>query len=215
MHQGIAFLSGALTCALTVFSLGMVSQDPAAPAAQDAPAAPAGMPSADDMAAMMKTAQKFTEPGENHRVLERFLGRWKTETRITMPGFEAPPETGVVEYSWLMKGRWLQSESQGNFMGMPTQGFSIMGYDNFKMSFVTCTVKSMDTAMLTSEGDLDPSGKALITYGAMDEYLTGEHDKMVKYVWRFISDSEILFEVHDLPIGEQHSQVMEVRFRRT
>jgi hypothetical protein len=64
--------------------------------------------------------------------------------------------------------------------------------------------------MRQSEGDMDPSGKVLITYGTLDEYLTGEHDKMVKYVWRFDSDDKIVLEIHDLPIGEKNTKVLEI-----
>ena len=61
---------------------------------------------------------------------------------------------------------------------------------------------------------MDPSGKAILSYGTLDEYLTGEHDKMVKYVWRFLSADEMILEVHDLPIGEKGTQVIEIRFKR-
>jgi hypothetical protein len=92
--------------------------------------------------------------------------------------------------------------------------FSILGYDNFKMSYVTTTVNSFDTTMAHAEGDLDPSDKALLVYGTIDEYLTGEHDKMVKYVWRFPAADELILEIHDLPIGEKNAQVIEIRFKR-
>jgi hypothetical protein len=73
----------------------------------------------------------------------------------------------------------------------------------------------MDTAMNRFEGDLDQSGKTLIAYGTLDEYLTGEHDKMVKYIWRFQSPSRIILEVHDLPIGETNTRVVEVAFTKS
>jgi hypothetical protein len=79
---------------------------------------------------------------------------------------------------------------------------------------VSSTVSSFDTAMHYAEGDLDPSGKALLMYGTLDEYLTGEHDKMVKSVWRFVSEDEMALEVHDLPIGEKNTKVFEVRYKR-
>jgi hypothetical protein len=167
-----------------------------------------------DMAAMMEKAKKLTQPGEHHVLLERFLGRWKTETRFFMGGQPTPPEAGTAEFSWLMPGRWLQGKSKGSMMRMPLEGFHLLGYDNFKQSYVTCHVSNLDTAMNCSEGDLDPGGKALLTYGTLDEYLTGEHDKMVKYVWRFRSEDEIALEVHDLPIGEQNTKVVEITFRR-
>ena len=51
-------------------------------------------------------------------------------------------------------------------------------------------------------------------YGTLDEYLTGEHDKMVKTIWRFISKDEMVMEVHDLHIGEKNTQVIEIRYTR-
>jgi len=178
------------------------------------PAAAQNEPSAEDLAAMMKKAQRYTQPGESHLLLKRFVGNWDVETRITMGGTKTDPETGTGTISWLIEGRWLKLETSGTMMGMPLQTFGLLGYDNFKMSYVAVQVSSMDTAMFTTEGDLDPGGDALLMYGTVDEYLTGEHDKMVKNVWRFLSDDRLVLEVHDLPIGETGTQVVEVTFKR-
>ena len=167
-----------------------------------------------DMAAMLAKAKRFTEPGANHKHLERFLGKWDIENRITMAGQESPPEKGTAEFSWIMDGRWIKGESNGTLMGQPLRTFTVIGYDNFKQSFVTSMVSSMDTAMTHAEGDMDPAGSAIITYGQMDEYLTGEVGKMVKYVWRFPSKDKIILEVHDLPIGEKNTKVVEVVYTR-
>ena len=166
-----------------------------------------------DMAAMMEKAKKYTQPGDAHKLLHRFLGTWDTETRMTMPGSPAP-EKGTSTCRWLMDGRWLQCVASGQMMGMPMRTSFILGYNIFKMIYLSAAINSFDTAMIYSEGDLDPSGKALQMYGTLDEYLTGEHDKMVKSVWRFVSDDEMKLEVHDLPIGESNTQVFEVRYRR-
>jgi hypothetical protein len=172
---------------------------------------PAGMA---DMAALMAKARRFTQPGEAHKMLERFLGKWTTETRIFMAGKPTPPEKGVSEFAWLMPGRWLKHESTGTLMGQQLKTFLLLGYDNFKMSYVSSQVSSLDTAMTHAEGDMDPSGKALLMYGTLDEYTTGEHDKMVRYVWRFPSADRMVLEVHDLPIGENNTKVIEVVFTR-
>ena len=162
----------------------------------------------------MAKAKKFTQPGENHKILERFLGKWDTATSFVMGGRKTPPEKGSTEFSWLIEGRWLQGETVGTFLGRPARSVAILGYDNFKQSFVVTNVSSVDTAMTRSEGDLTRDGKALITYGTLDEYLTGEHDKMVKYVWRFESKDKIVLELHDLPIGEKNTQVVEIVYTR-
>ena len=174
----------------------------------------AAEPAQVDIQAELEKAKKYTAPGAHHKNLERFLGQWDTETRLMLPTGPTPPEKGTATYSWLMEGRWLKGESSGTMMGMPMRTFSIMGYDNFKMSYVSTWVNSFDTAMTTAEGDMDPSGKALLSYGTLDEYLTGENDKMVKYVWRFVSPDEMVLEVHDLPIGENNTKVIEIRFKR-
>jgi hypothetical protein len=167
-----------------------------------------------DMAAAMAKAKRFTQPGDAHKVLERFVGKWSTELRMFGMGKPTPAERGTAEFSWLMPGRWLKMESTGSMMKLPTQTFMLLGYDNFKQSYVSTNISSLDTAMTHAEGDMDPSGKALISYGTLDEYLTGEHDKMVKYVWRFNSPNEMVLEVHDLPIGESNAKVVEIAFRR-
>lgn len=169
---------------------------------------------ADELAAMMEKARTITQPTEHHQALKRFLGTWETAVRITMGGNKSPAEKGETTFSWLMDGRWIQGKGTGTFLGRPSETFMILGYDNFKHSYVTASVSNMDTALITTEGDMDPGGKALLTYGTLDEYLTGEHDKMVKTVWRFLSEDEILMELHDLPIGENHTQVAEIRFKR-
>ena len=150
----------------------------------------------------MAQAAKYIQPGEHHKLLERFLGEWKTETRIFMGDTATPPDSGTSTTTWMMPGRWLQTKAKGMLMGQHFETFTVMGYDNFKMSYVFTTVSSVDTAMNRSEGDLDPKTNALVMYGTLDEYLTGEHDKMVRTVIRFNSDDEIVMEIHDLAIGE-------------
>lgn len=167
-----------------------------------------------DLQAQLANAKKYTAPNENHKKLERFLGQWDTEVRLFLPDGPTAPEKGTATGSWLMEGRWLKFETKGSMMGMPMSTFMILGYDNFKMSYVSAMVNSYDTAMTTAEGDMDPSDKAMLSYGTIDEYLTGEHDKMVKYVWRLPNPDELVLEVHDLPIGENNTKVVEFRFKR-
>lgn len=167
-----------------------------------------------DMKAMMERAKQYMQPGEHHQLLKRFLGDWATETRMFMGDQATPPTPGTANFHWLVEGRWLQQDARGSMMGMPLEVHSWLGYDNFKQSYVSTDVNSIETAMRHAEGDLLQDGSALILYGTLDEYLTGENDKMVKYAWRFVSDDEMALEVHDLPIGETNTKVVEVRYKR-
>jgi hypothetical protein len=113
-----------------------------------------------------------------------------------------------------MEGRWLQMKSTGMMMGRSVTSFWLMGYNNFKQSYVATSVSSWDTSMNHSEGDMDQAGKTMLLYGTIDEYLTGEHDKMVKLVFRFRSEDKIVMELHDLPIGEHNTKVVEIVYTR-
>ena len=37
---------------------------------------------------------------------------------------------------------------------------------------------------------------------------------MVKYVWRFVTKDRLVLEVHDLPIGEKNTKVVEFTYNR-
>ena len=170
--------------------------------------------SPDEMAAMMAKAKKFTAPGENHKLLERFLGEWNTEVRMFMGKQATPAEKGTATFRWKIEGRWLESEWSGTMMQQPARGAIWLGYDNFKMSYVSTMITSGDTAMNHAEGDLTQDQKSLLLYGTLDEYLTGEHDKMVKYAWRFLAADKMVLEIHDLPIGESDTKVVEITYTK-
>lgn len=167
-----------------------------------------------DMKKMMEQAARFTQPGEAHKPLERFLGEWTTETRMFMGDQGGPAEAGTAKFRWRLDGRVVEADWAGSMMNMPVKGATWLGYDNFKMSYVMTAIHSFDTAMAHAEGDMTRDGKSLLLYGTIDEYLTGEHDKMVKYIWRFPSADKMVFEVHDLPIGETGTKVVEVQYTR-
>ena len=202
------FTVGALATLITLGAMSYTTSDSTPRAVQDP----------QDLSKMMEKMKRFTTPGPEHEALARFIGTWDAQATMTMHGQNVPFAKGTAAFSWLIEGRWLSGKMEAKMSGAmgnaPMQSHLTMGYDRFKRSYVTAQVQSLDTALLTSEGDMDPSGKALVTYGTLDEYLTGEHDKMVKYIWRFESEDKIVLEVHDLPIGLRGTKVFETIYTR-
>ena len=205
-----AFAGGAALTALLVVALAAAPEPATRPlAVQDADAA---QPSPDDMLAQMEAEAKYTKPGEEHKQLERFLGTWDTSMTITGMPMSLP---GKTTFRKLLDGYFIIGEGSTPIPMMgDSKTVTILGYDKFKLSYVSAMMSTMDTALRTAEGDLTRDGKSLLIYGTLDEYLTGEHDKMVKYAWRFPSDDKLVLEVHDLPIGEENTKVVEVVFTR-
>jgi hypothetical protein len=167
-----------------------------------------------DPKAAMERWMATMKPSSNHRYLHQFVGKWETSMKIVGMGPETTTK-GSAEYRWLVEGKWLFRESEGVMPGLgKVRAYSIFGFDNFKRKYVSMRVDSMSTAMLFSEGMLDATGKNCFTYGPMDEPMSGEHDKPVKYATRVLSADEHVEEVHDLAIGETQTKVIEVVYRR-
>jgi hypothetical protein len=158
------------------------------------------------------------KPGPAHERLGELLGKYEMTMRMYMGGPNVPPMElkGESEVSWLVNGKWLQSKYSGiGLDGKPMTSTWILGYDNFKERYVMVMLDSMQTCMNTAMGHFDQSGDNLILWGTIDEPMTPEQDKMVKYVFRGFGKDSSTFEVHDMMIGETNTKVVEIAAKRT
>jgi len=177
---------------------------------------PAKQPSKAEKDEMMKKWMEVSSPGEAHKRLNDLVGTWTTESRIWMegPGSQPTLTKGMAEYKWILGGRFLQQDLQGEMMGMPMTGIGFTGYDNFNKKYIGTWIDDSGTAMYTMEGTADQTGKVITLYGKMDESMTGERDKTVKYVFRILDKDKHVFEIHDLSIGEASTKVVEMTYTR-
>jgi hypothetical protein len=199
----------AIACASLLGAGQAVSQENKAQAKSDA------KPSA-DMQEMMKKWMESATPGEAHKRLEPFVGKWETAIRMWPEGPGKPPaeSKGSSEIKWIMDGRFLLEEYSGQMMEMPHRGMSITGYDNFKKRYVVSYLGNTGTAIYTGEGKFDMDNKVLTSYGQMDEPMTGEHDKTVKYVVRLLNKDKHVFEIFDEVGGPNEFKVIEITYTR-
>lgn len=162
-------------------------------------------------AQMMELMKNWSVTDEHHKELAWYVGKWDTETRAMGMG----TEEGTAEFKWVIDGRWLTEEMQGSMMQMPFHGFGLIGFDRFKKKWVSTWVGSMDTAMLRFEGVVvDPTGKVKVLWCNLDEYLTGEHDKPAKAVYRKIDEDKFTFELWDMAMGPDGGKVFEITYKR-
>lgn len=200
------FRLGAFALLPVIFTGLLLAQDKSAKPGKDAKP---------DEAEMMKRWMAVATPGTGHKALDSQTGEWDIVMRMWEPGTNAPPtETkGTASIKWILGGRFLQSDVTGNMMGMPMTGLGITGYDNFKKKYITCWIDSLNTAMYTAEGTADPAGKVFTYHGKMDEPMTGEKDKPVKFVHRILSADSHVFEMHDPALGAK-SKTFEMAYTR-
>jgi hypothetical protein len=160
---------------------------------------------------MMELMKKWSATDEHHKELAWHVGQWDVEMRV-MGG---AAEKGTAEFKWIMDGRWLSEEMRGTMMGMPYHGYGVSGFDRFKKKWVTTWVSNLDTAMLRFEGVVvDPTGKVRVVWCNLDEYLTGEHDKPAKGVFRKIDENKFVYEIWDMAMGPEGGKVMDFTYTR-
>jgi hypothetical protein len=164
-------------------------------------------------AAMMELWKKVGTPGPGHKRLEGLVGKWDYKMKAwTEPGEPPDESSGVSEFKWVLGKRFLQAESSGTFMKMPYESLWLLGYDNFKKKYVMNYTDNMTTAMIGGTGVISPDGKTITLFGVMDEWLTDEHDKPVKYVMRLGDKDRWSFEIHDLSLEE--TKAIEITYTR-
>ncbi len=192
----------AVTGALALSIGSTKAQDKAKPAA--------------DMQEMMKKYMEVATPGEGHKLLEPFVGKWDIVTRMWWEGPSKPPnETkGVSERKWVFGGRFILEESSGEMMGMSYKSMNFLGFDNYKKKYVMSYLDSLGTAMYMGEGKFDPSNKVMTLFGKMDDCMTEERDKPVKYVTRIVSKDKHVFEIYDEVGSPNEYKAVEIIYTR-
>lgn len=157
----------------------------------------------------------ITEPAEHHRKLGQFVGHWDTVVRVWLEGPDNPPiqSTGSATIRWALGERFIQEEYTGSFLGSNYEGIGFTGYDNFKNMYVSVWLDSQGTAIHTSRGTVDESGKVFYYYGEMDEPLLDVQDRMVKDVSRVVHRDKFIYEMYDLLAGPEQ-KVMEIVYTR-
>ncbi len=158
-----------------------------------------------DEQAMMEAWTKAMTPGKNHELLKRMNGEWTTTMKAFMGGPDQPPMTssGKATISSIMGGRYSKQEYSGNMMGTEFQGLGITGFDNIRKLFVGSWVDSAGTGILTMTGGISPDEKTLTMFGQMDEPMTGEIGKTVKWVTEFKTADSFTFTAYEVLYGKE------------
>lgn len=165
---------------------------------------------------MMKKMAAFATPGPNHKYLESFTGDWTAEVKMWMQPGQPPVTTQYKMTSeMIMGGRYFHYHVKGSFMGMPFEGKSIIGYDNFKKKFVSMWIDNMGTGIYMTEGTLDKTGKVRTETGLWDDIATGGKVK-VKMVTKSGDKDKFLFEMYYAGgmYGPKEVKAMEIAYTR-
>lgn len=199
--------------ALTTLALTLLLA-PAASGEKPKAKAPAAPPAAMDQEAMMKEWAKWSTPGEPHKLAEKSVGKWNAVVRMVMgPGAEPMESKGTAEITAVLGGRWVRQDFTGEFMGQTFHGVGMSGFDNFRKRYISTWIDDMSTSMMVSYGTASKDGKSITYIGLMDEPITGEKDKKVRSVFRWVDDDTFVYESYDKAKGKEW-KAMEITYTR-
>jgi hypothetical protein len=103
------------------------------------------------------------KPTPEHQRLAHGVGTWDATVKswTAGPGSEPVVSKGVEIVKLMPGGLWLLSEFHGKFGDMAFHGVGQTGYDPAKKKYVGTWVDSMETNIMTMEGDFDPQTHTL------------------------------------------------------
>jgi hypothetical protein len=166
-----------------------------------------------DPQAMVAAYEKAAQPGEQHKVLLKMVGKWNLQMKSWMaPGGQPVESTGTAEVKPMLGDRFTQTLVTSNFMGKPFSGMAVTGYDNAKKKIVGTWVDSMSTGIMHSEGTADPAGKVITTQMVGTDPLTGKESKS-RVVETHESDDKYVEEFFEKKGGKE-TKVMEITYTR-
>ncbi|MFH1746294.1 MAG: DUF1579 domain-containing protein [Planctomycetota bacterium] len=172
-------------------------------------------PKDDEMSQMMDQGKALNAKGAEHEKFAKAVGKWKTITKMWKgPGTEPTVSEGTAEFRTLLDGRYLEQKYQCDMMGESYEGIGIEGYDLTKKKYVSIWMDNTSTGIYMTTGTPDKSGKVITYIGKMDDPMSGQKDKVVKYVAREINPDHLVFEMYDtMPDGKEF-KTMEIVYMR-
>ncbi|MBB6332606.1 hypothetical protein HNP24_003598 [Chryseobacterium sediminis] len=169
-----------------------------------------------DSATSMKNWMAYSTPGEMHKMLAKSDGTWTGETTMWMENGAKPMMSKSEATNKMMYGgRYQITNHKGDFMGMPFEGMSIVGYDNSKKKFVSTWIDNMGTGIMHSEGDWNASTKSVEFKGKMTDPSRPGKDCDFREVFTFVDDNNQKLEMYgpDSKTGKEY-KTMEIKYTR-
>jgi len=167
-----------------------------------------------DKETLLKKAEEAGRPGPGHKALEALLGSWKAEVKCYMDP-DGPPQVSqaTAKGNWIMNGRFLEEDFQGEMMGKPFRGRTIIGFDNVKQTFKSVWFSDAQTSLFVTEGRGEGGNKVITLEGTSNCPATGLTDEPMKVVLRFLGPDKRTFEMFDLGHGV-NTKTMEITYTR-
>lgn len=119
---------------------------------------------------------KFLRPGDNHKILERFVGTWKGDLKALLHGTppKEVPMQETLEARWILDGRFLETQFTFQINGEKIQGETIMGFNGGNQKFTRLYISAVDVRETFSHGVYIRAKDTLVFRGLEHDPVTGD-----------------------------------------
>ena len=163
--------------------------------------------------AAMEAMEKAMTPGENHKLLNPFVGSWNVTVSSWMaPGAQPMVSKGTATTKWIMGNRYVQQNFTGSFMNMPFTGMGYVGYDNVKKHYWSTWMDNMSTSTMMMTGSTDDGGKTFKFTGTMADPMSGK-DTTIEEKVSVQKDQQTMEMYGPAPDGKMF-KMMEIVYKR-
>ncbi len=151
----------------------------------------------------MQKVMEMIQPGPEHKMLTRMVGKWNAVGKMWMDPAAPPIESqGTMEYAAVLEGRYFQGLYLGNWMGMPFEGRSVDGFDRFAKEYFSYWYDNMGTGMMAMRGTASADGKVVTMKGTAFDPMVGA-EASFKTVTTWMDDNTIQYEMYSLKDGKE------------
>lgn len=153
-------------------------------------------------------------PGENHKLLERLVGKWNLTVKYRMNAESPVVESmGTCTRKWILGKRFILEEFDGGNLALPFQGLAIYGYDSFEKKYTCAWIDTTNTAITTSLGVCADECRRIDFTGQHGDPWTGVK-RPTHGATRFVSDAEQVLELNEPDAEGRDFTILEITYTR-
>lgn len=164
--------------------------------------------------AMMKAYMEAATPGAPHKAMQNLVGTWNSTIKMYETPGAPPTETkGKSTFTSVLDGRYIQEHAEGNFNGMPFNGYGTFGYDNVTKKYVGSWIDSMGTGIMRSTGTSPDEGTTINWEGTSSDPLAGK-EQTYHSMMKMVNKDEYHFEMSGPGPDGKEIKMMEIQYIR-
>jgi len=158
---------------------------------------------------------KASTPGEEHKLLQQYVGKWDHTIKMwTAPGSAVSESKGTTEVESLLGGRFIRQSVKGVSMGQEFEGIGITGFDNIQKQFSTFWIDNMSTASMIGKGSFDKAKNVIMDEGSFScpESSTGK--RSYRAVWTLPVKDSYKYEMYTTDDKGKEFRMMEIVYTK-